>query len=135
MSSLDTLYAPLHLPFGAGYDVPPPSARAAMRVQKITAAIHAASDHDVDMEKLAQRLGIDPDEYDINIDLYGADLYERLLDDLNHEQMAVAQQAVLLWLMPGAGRAKAEEYLADPTKAARPTRAARRTTRKPSTSK
>ena len=35
MSGLDTIYAPLHLPLGAGYDVPPPSARAAMRVQKI----------------------------------------------------------------------------------------------------
>lgn len=140
MSVEDLLHAPLRLPFGAGYDVPPPKARAAMRVQKVMAAIsrEESTGVKIDVDALARRMGVTSDgEYDMNVDLFGEELYEQLLDDLNVEELGIATQAMFMWIMPNGSRALAEAFIADPTPRPPANRAQRRKAKKakkPSTS-
>lgn len=130
MSIEETLHAPLHVPFGAGYDIPPPKARVALRVQKYTSAVVQALRAEgttVDVPALLRRLGLDPDvEYSAEADLLG-DLYEPMLDDLTAEEFARVSRAVIMWAMPGVSREVAEESLMGPMQApAKLNRAARR---------
>ena len=114
----DILRQPIHIPFGGGFDVPPPSARTGLRVQKIMAAIAKAekNDEEVDMARLAARMGVaDPDDYDMNVELLGEELYEKMLDSLTTDELGIVQQAMFIWVMPNGGRSKAELFLADPT--------------------
>ena len=119
MTSDSTLNQPIRIPFGGGIDIPPPSARTAMRVHKIMAAINKAAKtgNEIDISALAEKMGVaDPDNYDMNVELLGGpESYERLLDALNVDEMSAVQQAVFIWIMPGGGKAKAEAFLADPT--------------------
>lgn len=137
MTAIETLRQPLHIPYGPGFDVPPPSARVGIRVQKIMAVIRdAATGEDIDRDALMRRLGIeDPENFDMNVELLGADLYEQMLDALNIEEMGAVQQAMFTWIMPNGSREAAEALLADPTRPAQPNRAVRRRTTKPSTSR
>lgn len=137
MSIDETLRATLHVPFGRGYDVPPPKARVALRVQKYTSIVVQAlgGDADVDWRATMRRLGLDPDvEYSAEADLLG-DLYEPMLDDLTAEEFARVGRAMVAWTMPGMTREMVEASLLDPTKApAQLNRAARRKASRGSTS-
>lgn len=137
MSIDETLRATLHVPFGRGYDVPPPNARVALRVQKYTSIVVQAlrGDADVDWRATMRRLGLDPDvEYSAEADLLG-DLYEPMLDDLTAEEFARVGRAMVAWTMPGMTREAVEASLLDPTKApAQLNRAARRKASRGSTS-
>jgi len=133
----ETLRATLHVPFGRGYDVPPPNARVALRVQKYTSIVVQAlrGDADVDWRATMRSLGLDPDvEYSAEADLLG-DLYEPMLDDLTAEEFARVGRAMVAWTMPGMTREMVEASLLDPTKApAQLNRAARRKASRGSTS-
>ncbi len=126
----DTLRKPIRLPYGSGHDLQPPRARVALRAQKLMAAQSAAagSATAVDWDAVVREVGGD----DLYVDLFGAELFEALLDDLTGEEMTYAQQAMLLWCLPGITRDVVEGFLADPTVRAAPNRAARR--RKPAAS-
>lgn len=123
----DTLRKPIRIPYGAGHDVQPPRARVALRAQKLVMAQAAASGsaQAVDWDAVARETGAGPG-YDLNVDLFGAETYEAMLDDLTGEEMTYAQQAMLLWCLPGITREVVEGFLADPTVRAAPNRAARR---------
>lgn len=124
----ETLRQPLHVPFGRGWDVPPPTARVALRVQKYTQAVVAAlKDESVDVPAMLRSLGLDPDvAYSAEEDLLG-ELYEPMLDDLTIEEFGRVSRAMIAWSMPGMSREAAEASLADPTSARpKPNRATRR---------
>lgn len=130
MSLDETLHQPLHVPFGKGYDIPPPKARTALRVRRFTEAVVDAqrSGSVVDVSATLAQLGLDAD-YNIEVDLLGADLYEAMLDDLTAEEFARVVRAVGVWVLPGASRELAEQSLTDPMVApVQPNRAARRAT-------
>lgn len=137
MSIEETLRAPLHVPFGAGYDIPPPKARVALRVQKYTSAVVQAFHEGAtaDIPSLLRRVGLDPDvTYSAEVDLLG-DLYEPMLDDLTAEEFGRVSRAMIAWSMPGVTRETVEASLLDPTKApAQLNRAARRKASRGSTS-
>lgn len=126
MSVENLLRQPLRVPFGKGYDVPPPSARVGLRVQRIASATMGAqaSGEPIDLAALLAAMGVGVD-YDVNRDLLG-DLYEPMLDDLTSEEFGRVVRAVGVWAMPGATRELAEETLTGPTVAPPRNRAARR---------
>lgn len=128
MSIDETLHQALRVPFGKGYDVPPPKARVALRVRRFTEAVVDAqrSGAVVDVLATLTQLGLDAG-YNIEVDLLGADLYEAMLDDLTAEEFARVVRAVGVWVLPGATREMAEQSLMDPMVApVQPNRAARR---------
>lgn len=125
----DTLRKPIRIPYGSGHDVQPPRARVALRAQKLITAQAAAAGGAtaVDWDAVVREMGVaDDPSYDFNVDLFGAEAYEAMLDDLTGEEMTYAQQAMLLWCLPGITRDVVEGFLADPTVRAAPNRAARR---------
>ena len=130
MSIDETLHQPLHVPFGRGYDIPPPKARVALRVRRFTEAVVNAQNSGaaVDIGAVLQRLGL-PEDYGIESDLLGVELYEEMLDDLTAEEFARVVRAVGVWVLPGATRELAEQSLTDPMVApAQAARAVRRAT-------
>lgn len=131
MGSEEVVRQGLRVPFGRGYEVPPPSARVGLRSQRLTLEVIAAqeSGQALDVKSLAESLGGGPD-YDPRRDLLGADLFEEMLDDLTVEEFDRVTRAMGIWVMPGATREMAEASLADPMVATPPNRAARRA-RKP----
>lgn len=119
----DSLNKPLHIPFGPGFDVPPPKARVAKRVLEIIKVVEREREtgQESELPDIARALGVeDPENYDLDADLFGADLAEAMLDSLSVTEYNAAQQAVIGWLIPGSDRGKAEEFLANPTGAPTP---------------
>lgn len=116
---MSSINQPLTLRFGdRTYQVPTPKARVGRRVSIVLGSVDNAvnSDQKIDPDKLLRDMGVDdPENYDMTVDLFGADLNNQLLDELTVDEYDIATQAMFLWVTPGAGRAAAEAFLADPT--------------------
>lgn len=127
MSVESLLHQPLKVPFGAGYEIPPPKARVGLRVQKIAAATMQAqqSGEPLNLTGLLESIGVDYG-YDVSRDLIGDETYEAMLDDLTSDELGRVVRAMGIWVMPGATREMAEASLMDPFEAPRKNRAARR---------
>jgi len=123
----DLLRQPLRVPFGKGYEIPPPTARVGLRMQRIAVAVMQAQESGDASSVTPEALGL-PADYDSNRDLLGAELYEAMLDDLTTDELARVVRAVGSWAMPGVSREAAEASLMDPFQAPPRNRAARRAT-------